>query len=119
MKQSSHNILVLSAAACISVFVFFIGKKNKTEHDYRYRTFHVLSGWGYDILVDDKLIIRQESIPVLNGSKGFLTKEQAAQTAEVIINKMENGQPPVITTFDLRLILPELNETAHAEQGKH
>ncbi|HEY5369354.1 MAG TPA: DUF4907 domain-containing protein, partial [Hanamia sp.] len=34
-------------------------------------------GWGYSILVDNKLFIRQDIIPAVEGNKGFATKDDA------------------------------------------
>jgi hypothetical protein len=76
-----------------------------------------LNGWGYDILVNDTLFIHQESVPVLSGKKGFLKKEQAEQTAQLIINKMKRGQHPTITTFEMEQLF-SLNEIQHDHAGK-
>ena len=100
MKWDRQNTLILSVAAVLSVAVLVINKKESpqlTSH-----VFHGISGWGYEILVNDKLFIRQESIPVIRGDRGFLKKEQAEKTAELIINKMKGGQPPTVTIFELR-----------------
>jgi len=78
--------------------------------------FEGFNGWGYDILVDDKLFIHQESIPVLQGKAGFPKKEQAAQTAQLIINKLKQGQVPAVTTFELEKII-SLNKIQYDKSG--
>ena len=115
--MTKHNTIVLSIAAVLSVFIFFIPKKEKLPA-ITSRVISSGSGWGYEILVNDKLFIRQESIPVLNGDKGFTEPGQAQQTAQLIINKMKSGQPPTVTTFDLQRIC-HFNEPDHGQQGKH
>ncbi len=43
------------------------------------------TGFGYDILDKDKIIIHQPSVPGLPGNKGFSTKEDAAKVAKQLI----------------------------------
>ncbi len=102
-KNTLYNLLILLVAAVISVITFVVISKGEQQL-LKSRVFRGISGWGYDILVDDKLFIRQESIPVLKGTHGFETKEQAQQTADLIINKMERGQLPTVTIFEIRHI---------------
>ena len=62
---------------------------------------HTASGWGYEILVDHKVFIHQEYIPVIAGKKAFLTKEDAMKTAGLVVGKIVNGKLPTITKDDL------------------
>jgi hypothetical protein len=117
MSNRKHNIIVLAVAALVSVCILFIGKKDK-QQEITSQVFHRANGWGYDILVDEKLFIRQESVPTQTGNAGFPSKEQAEKTALLIINKMKRGDHPTVTTFELQQILP-LNTTANGQPGKH
>lgn len=57
----------------------------------------------YDIYVDGKLTIHQPGIPGLPGNEGFKTKEQAAKVAELVIEKIKNGEmPPTVTEKELK-----------------
>jgi hypothetical protein len=100
-----HNMIVLGIALLVSVFIFMAGRKG---HDrFSTRLFRGSSnGWGYDILVDGKLFIHQESVPAYDGDKGFPYKEQAERTARLIINKLKQGETPVVTTFEIQKIYP-------------
>jgi hypothetical protein len=92
----------MAAGIFISGFIrSSVAKKNNIKA----RIFEGLNGWGYDILVDDSLFIHQESVPVKTGSKGFSQKEQAEQTAQIIINKMKRGEHPTVTTFEIEQIV--------------
>jgi hypothetical protein len=117
MTLSKHNTLVLSIAAGLSILIFFIGKK-ENGLVFTSRVFPCISGWGYEILVNDKLFIRQESIPVLSGEKGFPKKEQAGQAARLIINKLKQDRPPTLTTFEVNRILSP-NKMEYGQQGKY
>lgn len=58
-------------------------------------------GWGYSVMVDNKLFIRQDIIPVIEGNKGFATKEDATKVAELVLNKMKNKEKPIVKREDL------------------
>jgi hypothetical protein len=58
--------------------------------------------WGYDIFVDERLMIHQTSVPGLPGNEGFKTKEQAKTVAGLVIAKIQNGEmPPSVTKEEM------------------
>lgn len=58
-------------------------------------------GWGYSIMIDNKLFIRQDIIPVVEGNQGFATKEDATKVAELVLTKMKNKEKPIVKKEDL------------------
>jgi Domain of unknown function (DUF4907) len=109
LTTKKHIVIVLAVSACISIGLLLSARKEKHSL-IQHSVFHCVNGWGYDILVDGKLFIRQESVPVLSGSQGFDTKEQAEETARLIINKMKRGEEPTVTTFEIGLIYQPKNK---------
>lgn len=118
MNTKYQHIVILSVSAILSIFILLHFTKEKKQHRFDSRVFKAVSGWGYDILVDGKLFIHQESIPVISGNMGFPCQEEAEKTASLIINKMKRGKPPVVTTFELQKLF-NMNDTANGEQGKY
>lgn len=64
---------------------------------FSYETFQNENGWGYNILLDGKLFIRQPNIPSIPGNKGFADEEKAKKVAEFITHKIQNGMMPPST----------------------
>ena len=59
--------------------------------------------FGYEILVDDKALIHQTSIPAVAGIEGFKTAAQAAKVAQFLIEKMrKNDALPAISPDELK-----------------
>ena len=108
-KKYNRIVLLISVAIAISI-PFILSERNKREQHLESKIFRVPNGWGYDILVDNKLLIRQESIPVKNGKNGFAQKQQAQKTADLVINKIEKGLNPSLTTFEIEQICSEIND---------
>lgn len=50
--------------------------------------------YGYEILVNNKLLIRQKNVPGLSGNRGFIKKADAATTARLVIQKLQKGIMP-------------------------
>lgn len=124
MRTSRHNILVISIAAVICVATYFIvrslaeSRGQSSRQKFSSRVFRVAEKWGYEILVNDKVFIRQETVPAVNGMQGFDNPDQAMQTAALIINKMKSGQHPTVTTFEIQQICAP-NKQLHDDKGEH
>jgi hypothetical protein len=103
-----YNFIVIGVALIISATIWIVqlNKQNTKKERITAKVFQSLNGWGYDILVNNALFIHQESVPGRQGKTGFPEKKQAEQTAQLIINKMERGELPAVTTFELEQIIP-------------
>ena len=59
--------------------------------------------FGYDIYVQDVILIHQPSRPGVPGNLGFATKEDAMKVAELVIKKMRNNEmPPSVSMEELQ-----------------
>ena len=59
-------------------------------------------GWGYSIIVDNKLYIRQDIIPAVEGNQGFATNADATTVDELVLNKMKNKEKSIVKKEDLK-----------------
>ncbi len=64
--------------------------------------YRVSGGWGYKILVKERVFIDQPFIPGFPGRKPFPDKKSASQAAGMIKTKMIQGNKPVLTREDIR-----------------
>jgi hypothetical protein len=59
--------------------------------------------FGYHIYLNEKTLIKQLTIPGLNGQEGFKTKVDAEKIAQLVIDKIRNGKmPPSITMEEMK-----------------
>jgi len=59
--------------------------------------------YGYEIVVNDKTLIRQYTIPGQQGIQGFKRKKDAGQVARLVIKKLQLGiMPPTINKEELK-----------------
>jgi hypothetical protein len=92
-----------AAAVARSNTGFMQAAYSATASDTSYRIIpSEANTYGYEILVNNNLVIRQQNIPGLPGNKGFATKADAAKTAQLVIQKLQQGaMPPTITIREL------------------
>lgn len=119
IKPSGSQLIILVSLA-VSAGIWIIATANQRGNKnlrVSYSIFLGSQGWGYDILVNDSVFIHQESVPAMAGEKGFPSKMQAEQAAQLIINKMKRRRLPSVTTFEMEQIL-RLNDPQHGQPGK-
>lgn len=101
----AKKYFIISGSIILLLIIAFSARPLQVKNDKMLKVESVAvnypSGWGYNILVDHKLFIRQEYIPAIPGNKGFSNKEDAIKTAEFAIAKMIKGKQPAITAADL------------------
>lgn len=70
-------------------------------------------GYGYHIVHDNKVLIKQVSIPAVQGSIPFSTKKDAEKTAGLIIDKILKAEDPRITIADLEAMKIDIPQVEH------
>jgi len=112
MASKRHTITVLLVSLTISTGILvYAFTKRTTNKSSRFSSvvFSGLNGWGYDILVDDSVIIHQESIPSYGNGLAFPEKQQAQQAANLVLKKLKQGGGlPTLSRFELKAICPSL-----------
>jgi uncharacterized protein DUF4907 len=98
--KHSTIVIAISVAFAAAIPFFYLGQKKKID----YRIFHGTTGWGYDILVDKRLFIHQEYVPVLAEKRGFAMEESAKAAARLVVHKLENNEAPTLTFGELTQI---------------
>ena len=107
--------LLLQSVISISVFGTvldnpgtFLEKNEKNTLGYRHSdtTFHVIKApgntYGYEILINGKVIIRQQNIPGRPGINGFKERTHAEKIARLVLEKLRMGiTPPTIEENEL------------------
>jgi Domain of unknown function (DUF4907) len=75
---------------------------NKDSINIGTYTFKTTEGWGYGITIDNRLYIKQSTIPALAGTKGFASEKDAEKVAALVINKIKLHKKPTIFKEELQ-----------------
>lgn len=61
-----------------------------------------LEGYGFDVYQEGKMMIHQNSIPAIQGNKGFNNAEETKAVGALMLYRISNGiMPPSISIEDL------------------
>jgi hypothetical protein len=75
--------------------------QNKTINVHALKT---NTGWGYVIICNQKIYIKQTIIPVISEIKSFQTKSDALKVGNLVLQKLNNNLSPTVTKKDLILL---------------
>ena len=105
-KQKKILFLIIAAIVLLSAAayaVYFFEYRKKSDYVFvQVRATQQVKGWGYEIVTDGKVYIKQDFIPAIPGRHHFETKEQALQVGNKVLDKIEHRQLPVITFAELQ-----------------
>ena len=93
------KVKIVASAFLVSVFLMCCTPKKSL---YTVKVFEVEQGWGYSIFQENKLIIRQQYIPSINGHKHFKSKKDAYTIGALVIEKLKHHRIPSITSEELK-----------------
>jgi hypothetical protein len=102
--NKSYRILVAAVviAAAITAIKLYWHYNNGPMNQLSYQCFTSGEGWGYDIMIGDKVLIHQSIDPHVAGRKGFATKQAAAADARIVIGNIKLGETPVFNAHQMQ-----------------
>lgn len=106
-RKKAIPVIILAGILAVSVLVMFFVKNENRQNDLLPVTLTAIKtnhGWGYQILVDGKIFIKQESLPAVSGEVSFKNKEQALAVGNLAVKKIVSGKMPSITIEELKLL---------------
>jgi hypothetical protein len=102
--KKSHKLVLLAAclfAAGSTVFMLAL-KPAAPKNTMSYHCFKTERGWGYDVLINETILIHQPFIPELSGYVGYNSEQQAADSARIVIEKIKSGEIPLLSRQQLQ-----------------
>jgi len=90
----------------IAASIILVSKKNKSTGSSNMlpvvvRPLKMADGWGYEVLVNNKVYIRQDCIPAIPSYKRFKTEAEAMLIANSVADKIRHGRKPVTTAQEI------------------
>jgi hypothetical protein len=74
----------------------------KSQSTYSFSIIKSDIGYGYEILYEGKVMIRQPHIPAVQGNQGFISSIEAEKVANLVVDKLSRGvSPPSVSTEEL------------------
>lgn len=99
MKLSKTQIFITTIIC--SVVLGLSIKQNADLDELQVNIIDVNGGYGYEIIYNNRVIIKQEQIPAIDAKKPFLTKEDSKKVASIVIEHLKSKEMPYIKIKDL------------------
>ena len=104
MIKQFRLAIIIGISLAIVVLLSF-AQSQKQQNALHSQTFQGQNGWGYDILMRDRILIHQDVIPVINTLRGFKNQSQAEKAAALVIKKIRMKQFPQLTKSEIQILL--------------
>jgi hypothetical protein len=99
-----RKISLISLIVIVTIILLAIilrEKQLKTHSELHIETIKTNSGWGYNVLINNKIYIHQEFIPGVEGNQAFASEKEAEKVANLVMIKMKKGVLPSIKKNEL------------------
>lgn len=103
-------ILFCSALVAVVVSVWIARSAPDPGNRVKPELLHTEKGWGYDILVDGKVVVHQPVMPAHGGGLGFGNRTQALHAAQLVISRMGDNQFPGLSQQEVDSIISTYHE---------
>ncbi|WP_185967773.1 DUF4907 domain-containing protein [Formosa sediminum] len=84
------------------IVVIFYQTSTESSSDYSTRIYTVNSGFGYEISLHNKILIKQDNIPAIQNEIPFCNEDDANKIAALVIDKLERKVAPTISKIELQ-----------------
>ena len=99
--KTQYSLIGIAALLVCFAVIFFTKSAHEGKLYIHTVTFKTAEGWGYNIMTDDKVYIKQEYIPAIVGKHSFSSEEDAAKVGNLVVERISSNQQPTITVKDL------------------
>ena len=102
MTTKKYRIGIITALLFCSAVIFFVTRTHPPDRVFLQAVpVKTPYGWGYNIMADDKIYIRQDYMPAVPGKQGFKSSADALLVGNRVIQKISRNELPAITEKDL------------------
>nr|WP_299071021.1 DUF4907 domain-containing protein [uncultured Allomuricauda sp.] len=95
MKWFSVTILLLLFIGLLLYLIPGLGTKEE-KSDFKVQVVTTQGGFGYRIFNGEKILIKQDFIPAVQGDKPFATAKDAQLIGNLVAQKLSNSESPVV-----------------------
>lgn len=105
-----NKLIMISVRSFFNIKIFFFISiitlllSCESKDNYLANAYKINDEWGYCILKNDKIIIKQTTIPTFSTSVRFKSKNDALKVGHLVIERIKRNLSPTITEKDLILM---------------
>lgn len=86
----------------VILFLMLTVSCSEKQSDFKAEVFKQENGYGYNILVKNKIFIKQNTIPAVVGNKVFCDSVDALKVSNMVLLLLKQNKMPTITKEDIK-----------------
>jgi Domain of unknown function (DUF4907) len=99
--RNKYSLIGITALLVCFAVIFFSRQKTEKKIFVHAQAVQTVYGWGYNILADEKIYIKQEFIPGIPGKLGFKSADDALKVGNLVVKKISSNQPHSISAGEI------------------
>ncbi|WP_400072269.1 DUF4907 domain-containing protein [Zobellia russellii] len=96
-----HFLLAILTVVVVYITLNYRAVETKGARP-RLETIAVGKGYGYQILYKEKVLVKQDFIPAVQGDRIFVSKKEAKRVGNEVLRRIIKGEAPFVTISQLR-----------------
>jgi len=96
----TKRLLLTSMILTMPMTGIILTDQRQDQH-YRVVVYRSGKGWGYNVLLNNRIIICQPYIPVIQGNYPFRDKKTALKTGKLVAKKLSSGKSPGLSQAEI------------------
>ncbi|MUH35686.1 DUF4907 domain-containing protein [Zobellia amurskyensis] len=102
MKTKKIHFLLATLIMVVAYITFNYSAVEANKVKPRLETIAVGEGYGYQILYEEKVLVKQEFIPAVQGERAFASKKEAKRVGDEVLKSIIKGEAPFVTISQLK-----------------
>ncbi|MFI1773234.1 DUF4907 domain-containing protein [Thalassobellus citreus] len=107
-KKYTIAVVFVLSISLIALIVVRMNVNTINNH-YEVLVYEANSGYGYSITYKEKLLIKQDYIPVIQNVQPFYSYNDALKVGGLVKEKLKNKENPKVSLIDLKQLKIKLN----------
>lgn len=100
--RKKYSLIAIAALLISFAVIFFNRYSDRDKKVFIYaEPVQTVYGWGYNIVAEKKVYIKQEYMPAVPGKRGFKSADDAMKVGNLVVEKITENKMPTITIHEL------------------
>lgn len=108
LKKYLVIVLLIFSVSLVCLIVLRTDKGNEKD-DFKASVIKTETGFGYSISYNNKVLIKQDYIPVIQNNQAFCNFDDAQKIAELVKEKLIKKENPNVSLRELNKLNIQLN----------
>ena len=111
MNKLKKHLVIVILIFSVALVVLIVLKTDigSEKDDFKTAVYKTETGFGYSISYNNKVLIKQDFIPVIQNNQSFCNFDDAQKVADLVKEKLHEKENPKVSLQELKKLNIQLN----------